>query len=302
MSKDNGQLKAAFFLVFLMILAPFAAAANVNTFGNGNSTADIELRDGSAFINGDSGAIHLPAAETVTSASMDISTEVFEHSAHSRVDLETMNRVWNPMFNGNTTQFSNIGAFQIEDGSNAIPVQLDTDGFLTDFEEDPSGFEDRRQFYTEPVGWDHSQLDALSRPPNSNIPDCASGEYCWGTGLFDDDYTALNGNRVYVLTTPPIYIDPAMKTQIAYFDSWHDLDGESGTGPNPPIKYRDCAYIEIREASSANALNFYEPSEFQPIDLFTNLTTGVGYGAGYYLHRTTIPQVKSTLLQRQICR
>ncbi|MAI40132.1 MAG: hypothetical protein CMA09_02395 [Euryarchaeota archaeon] len=282
MSKDNGQLKAAFFLVFLMILAPFAAAANVNTFGNGNSTADIELRDGTAFINGDSGAIHLPAAETVTSASMDISTEVFEHSSHSRIDLETMNRVWNPMFNGNTTQFSNIGAFQIEDGSNAIPVQLDTDGFLTDFEEDPSGFEDRRQFYTEPVGWDHSQLDALSRPPNSNIPDCAGGEYCWGTGLFDDDYTALNGNRVYVLTTPPIYIDPAMKTQIAYFDSWHDLDGESGTGPNPPIKYRDCAYVEIRESSSANALNFYEPTEFEPIDLFTNLTTGIGYGAGYY--------------------
>ena len=282
MSKDNGQLKAAFFLVFLMILAPFATAANVNTFGDGNSTVDVELRDGTAFVDGDSGSIHLPVSETVTSASMDISTAVLEHSSHSRVDIETMPRVWNPMYNGNTTQFSNLGAFQFEDGSNSVPVELQTDGFLTDFEEDSSEFEDRRTFLQDFNGWDHGQLDALSKPPNSNIPDCSSGEYCWGTGLYDGDYTdETGGSHTYVLTTPSIYVSPAMKSQIAYFDSWHDLDGESGTGPNPPIKYRDCAYIEIRQSSSNN-LGFYEPTEFEPIDLFTNLSTGVGYGAGYY--------------------
>ena len=158
-----------------MILAPFATAANVNTFGDGNSTVDVELRDGTAFVDGDSGSIHLPVSETVTSASMDISTAVLEHSYHSRVDIETMPRVWNPMYNGNTTQFSNLGAFQFEDGSNSVPVELQTDGFLTDFEEDSSEFEDRRTFLQDFNGWDHGQLDALSKPPNSNIPDCSSG-------------------------------------------------------------------------------------------------------------------------------
>ncbi|MGY8698690.1 MAG: hypothetical protein ACKVHC_03195, partial [Candidatus Poseidoniales archaeon] len=97
MTHNNRQLKTPLFLVLLMILAPFAAAANVTTFGNGNETADIELRDGTPFVDTDSGTIHLPASETVTSASLDISTSMIEHSAQTRVDLETMPRVWNPM-------------------------------------------------------------------------------------------------------------------------------------------------------------------------------------------------------------
>ena len=99
MTQNNRQLKTPLFLVFLMVLAPFAAAANVTTFGNGNSTTDIELRDGTAFVDVNSGTIDLPASETVTSASMDISTSMVEHSAHTRVDIETMPRVWNPMYN-----------------------------------------------------------------------------------------------------------------------------------------------------------------------------------------------------------
>ena len=70
MTQNNRQLKTPLFLVFLMVLAPFAAAANVTTFGNGNSTTDIELRDGTAFVDVASGTINLPASETVTSASM----------------------------------------------------------------------------------------------------------------------------------------------------------------------------------------------------------------------------------------
>ena len=94
MTQNNRQLKTPLFLVFLMVLAPFAAAANVTTFGNGNSTTDVELRDGTAFVDVDSGTINLPASETVTSASMDISTSMVEHSAHTRVDIETMPRLF----------------------------------------------------------------------------------------------------------------------------------------------------------------------------------------------------------------
>ena len=74
MTHNNRQLRTPLFLVFLMILAPFAAAANVTTFGNGNDTTDVELRDGTAFVDTDAGTIHLPASETVTSASLDLST------------------------------------------------------------------------------------------------------------------------------------------------------------------------------------------------------------------------------------
>jgi hypothetical protein len=133
LTNDNQQLKSAFFLVFLMLLAPFAAAANVSTFGDGDATDEIELRDGSPFV--DEGMIHLPASETVTSASVDLSTSMLEHTAHTRIDLETMPRVWNPMYNNQLTKFSNVADFTYEDGSNAVPVELKSEGFLTDFEE-----------------------------------------------------------------------------------------------------------------------------------------------------------------------
>ena len=125
-----------------MLLAPFAAAANVTTFGDGNSTEEIELRDGSPFI--ESGMVHLPSTETVTSASVDLSTSMLEHSAHSRIDLDTMPRVWNPMYNNQLTQFSSVADFVYEEGSNAVPVKLKSEGFLTDFEETTADFTDLR--------------------------------------------------------------------------------------------------------------------------------------------------------------
>ena len=153
-----------------MLLAPFAAAANVSTFGDGDATDEIELRDGSpissvaspspnvdTFGDGDAtdeielrdgspfvdeGMIHLPASETVTSASVDLSTSMLEHTAHTRIDLETMPRVWNPMYNNQLTKFSNVADFTYEDGSNAVPVELKSEGFLTDFEETSSCFTD----------------------------------------------------------------------------------------------------------------------------------------------------------------
>ena len=284
MTHNNRQLKVPLLLVFLMILAPFAAAANVTTFGNGNSTTEIDLRDGVPFVDADSGAIHLPASETVTSASMDISTSMIEHSAHTRVDIETMPRVWNPMYNNQLTKFSNASHFVYEEGSNSVPVKLKAEGFLTDFEETQSGFMDHRAYSQNQFGWDHGEIDVNTVGPNSDIPDCASGSYCWGTGLTDDDYTnefAGQNGITYRMTSETIYVDTAMKNHLAYFDSWHDLDLETGSGTNPPVYYRDCAYMQIRSSYNDDFVD-NDPAGFSTIDIDLSNSSGVGYGNGYY--------------------
>ena len=284
MTQNNRQLKTPLFLVFLMVLAPFAAAANVTTFGNGNSTTDIELRDGTAFVDVNSGTIDLPASETVTSASMDISTSMVEHSAHTRVDIETMPRVWNPMFNNQLTKFSNASHFIYEEGSNAVPVKLKAEGFLTDFEETSAGFLDHRAFAQNQFGWDHGPIDATTVPPNSNIPDCSSGDYCWGTGLTDDDYSnewAGQNGITYRMTSASIFVDSSLKNHMAFFDSWHDLDMQTGQGTNPPVYYRDCAYMEIRSSFNDDFVD-NDPAGFAPIDIDLSNSSGVGYGNGYY--------------------
>ena len=86
--------------MLLMLLAPFASA-NVTTFADGSSEVDIEIRDGNDLENLVDGAINLPDGETVTGASMIVSTSMIGHGAHSRIDAETDVgsgpgvRVWN---------------------------------------------------------------------------------------------------------------------------------------------------------------------------------------------------------------
>ena len=284
MTHNNRQLKTPFFLVLLMILAPFAAAANVTTFGNGDATADIVLRDGTAFVDDESGTIHLPASETVTNASFDISTSMLEHSAQSRVDLETMARVWNPMYNNQLTKFSNVSEFVYEEGINSVPVKLKSEGFLTDFEETKAGFLDHREYTLDTTGWDHGIVDSMTVAPNSNVPDCSSGDYCWGTGLTDEDYSddLVNANGMtYRMTSESIYVDSSLKNPRAFFDSWHDLDMETGSGQTPPVYFRDCAYMQIRTSQFDDFLDT-DPSGFLSIDLDLANTSGVGYGNGYY--------------------
>jgi len=284
MTHNNQQLKTPLFLVLLMILAPFASAANVTTFANGNPTTDIVLRDGTAFVDTDSGSIHLPASETVTSASMDISTNMLEHSAYTNVNLETMPRVWNPMFNNQLTKFSNVSDFIYEEGSNAVPVKLKAEAFLTDFEETEAGFLDHRGFSQNSFGWDHGPIDAASVGQNSNVPDCASGLYCWGTGLTDEDYSnewAGQSGMTYTMTSASILVDNTLKDHSAFFDSWHDLDIQTGTGQNPPVYYRDCAYMQIRSSYNDDFVDT-DQGGFSSIDIDLSNTSGVGYGNGYY--------------------
>ena len=284
MTSNNRRLKTPLFLVLLMILAPFAAAANVTTFGNGNSSIDIILRDGTAFVDNESGTIHLPASETVTSASFDISTNMVEHSSNTRIDIETMPRVWNPMYNNQLTKFSNVSHFTYEEGSNAVPVKLKAEGFLTDFEETQSNFLDHRAFSQNQYGWDHGMIDSMTVGPNSNVPDCSSGVYCWGTGLTDEDYTnewAGQNGITYRMTSASIFVDSSLKNHMAFFDSWHDIDLETGSGANNPVYYRDCAYMQIRSSYNDDFVD-NDPAGFSSIDIDLSNSSGVGFGNGYY--------------------
>ena len=286
MTHENRNLRAPLFLVALMVLAPFAGAANVTTFANQDSEADIEMRDGTAFLNRDDGSIDLPSGDTVTSASMDLSVNMLEHAAHQRIDTDTMSRVWNPNYNNQLTKFSNESHFTYEDGSTATPVSLTAEGYLTDFEETMGGFADQREFYQNSFGFDHGQLGGIASPAPPGVPDCFSGTYCWGTGLNDNDYTdefynqGNNNGKSYALRSAPMYIDLALKDTTAYFDSYHDLDRITPSGTNPAIKYTDCAYVQIRTSSSG--VFPPDPTGFQYIDIDIGNSSGVGYSNGYH--------------------
>lgn len=263
------------FLVFLMLLAPFAGAS-VSTFANGNSEVDVEIRDGSTMVNLNDGAIDLPVGETVTGATMTISTEMVEHAAHSRIDLETSNKVWNPLYNNQLTEFSDETMFRYEDSSgDATPLSLKAEGFLTDFEGTSAGFFDYSAPPTSGQGWVHGS------PTSTNVPStCASGNDCWGTNLGDDNYTDDNGELPYELymRSPELYVDPTLKSKTATFDSWHSLEAYAGGAQNT-IRYADCAYMQIRSSPNPGFPPDTSGFQFLPIDLQNS--TGIGFGQGY---------------------
>jgi len=191
---------------------------------------------------------------------------MIEHSSQARIDIDTIPRVWNPAYNNQLTIFSNIDDFQIEDGSQATPVSLKSDGFLTDFEDTDGGFMD----VTNPppqsgVGWEHGSLFGSS-VINSN---CASGADCWGTNIYDDNYTDDNGAQAFDLrmNSPEMFVSPQLKTHTAHFASWHNLESFGTSGTNPQTRYTDCAYVEIRSSLIAGQ---YDPLSSVGFDYYSN--------------------------------
>ncbi len=277
MSNNSPNKSTPIFLMLLMVLAPFASA-NVTTFSDGSDAVDIEIRDGNDLANLVDGNIDLPDGETVTSASMTVSTSMVEHGAQSRIDLDTIPRVWNPNYNNQLTQFSNIAHFQIEDGTTATPVRLAAEGFLTDFEGTTAGFMDATNPGTMPssgIGWDHGTLG-----PNNMPNGCKSGNECWGTNLADDNYTDDNGGAGFkvAMHSADLFVDPLLKSKIAYFDSWHSLEVQAGVGTNSK-HFPDCAYLEIRSSPNPGFPPDDMGFEFLPID--QSNSTGISFGTNY---------------------
>ena len=270
--------------MLLMLLAPFASA-NVTTFADGNESVDVEIRDGNDLQNLVDGAVELPDGETVTSASMTVHTHAVEHGHQSRIDLETTQRVWNPQYNNQLTEFSDESLFQYEDGTQATPVSLISEGFLTDFEGTTAGFTDSTDPASMPssgIGWEHGSLSTTDIPAG-----CASGQECWGTNLADTNYTDDNddGNTppsympfVVSMTSAELFVDPLLKSKTAYFDSWHNLETSTGSQPNTK-RFSDCGYLEIR--SSPNPGFPPDNSGFDYIAINQQASTGLVYGTSY---------------------
>ncbi len=108
MANENRRTKIALFLVMLMVLTPLASGASITNFSSGTSEVEIILNDATTYSDNVDGAIDLPLDESITSASMAVSSDPAIHGAHTRIDIETMPRVWNPNYNGQTTSFSKV--------------------------------------------------------------------------------------------------------------------------------------------------------------------------------------------------
>ena len=270
-----------------MILTPFASGANVTDFSAGSSEVEIVINDSSTYSNLEDGSIDLPRTESITAATMAISSDPALHMSHTRIDSESNARVWNPIFNGLSTDFSNIGTFQIENGSVSTPVSIKADGLVTDFEKDSSGFIDGTFYLASGDPWQHGSLTDGSVLPSN----CASGNMCMGTGLYDTDYSddnTQNGNSQAfreILYSPTLDMRTSpVKDPSVYFDSFHQLMTYTNGAQNPIYRYADCAYVEVRTSNDAS----FGPGEladttgWSHIDIDIQNSTGISSFSGYY--------------------
>ena len=97
---------SALLLAFLMLLAPVATAATVNTFSDGETEVSIEMRDPIDYTNSEDGVVRLPAGETVTSASVTAFADPIAHAWYTNVDSTVNPNVWDPAVNNLKTSVS----------------------------------------------------------------------------------------------------------------------------------------------------------------------------------------------------
>ena len=273
---DNKNAKMALVLTLIMLVSPLASGISVTTFSDGNTEVTVEVRDAPDYQNIDDGSVSLVPGETVTSASVELSTGMATHEIHSTIDNNTQQFVWDPAFNNQQTEYSNKDDFTY----NANSVSLVSGGLSTDFERDHANFMDTSEPVTNGVGWQHGSL-VDSTVLNDG---CSSGNDCWGTNMYDadNDYiTDHNSGYSYSMISPAMEVDPV--SFIAKFSSWHGLHW-SQTGPtsNPTNTYYDCAYLMVR-STTGSPNNFPPPGEgwsYIPFD--TGNSSGISTSNGLY--------------------
>ena len=100
-----------------------------------------------------------------------------------------------------------------------------------------------------PIAWNYDAI--LNRELNQGPDECASGDMCWGTNIFDEDYTDdLGGlqspglNQIeFRMKSPVIMLDNNLNDTFLRFSSWHQM--ETKFNANGDYYYDDCAYVEI---------------------------------------------------------
>ena len=166
-----------------MILTPFAAASTVTTFSDGSSEVVVEFKDGVNSINNTDGGFFVPTNETITHASVNISTSVLTQSSNNRVGIESGLGIWNPTLNNGATSFSNASRFVYEDNNqNPLPLALSSPSFVTDFEKSDENMLNNSMFIFEhPTdnklkAWEYGYKGG--RTTTAGPANCASGDMC----------------------------------------------------------------------------------------------------------------------------
>ena len=299
MTIESDRIKTSLFLTLLMILTPFAAASTVTTFSDGSSEVVIEFKDGVNSVNNTDGGFFVPTNETITHASVNVSTSVLTVSDNNRVGVESGLPIWNPVLNNGATSFSNESRFVYEDDNqDPLPVSLYTPSFVTDFEASDEGMLNNSLFIIENP--DTGKLKAWEygfkggRSITAGPDNCASGDMCWGTNFYDSDYTddSLDddGNsQVYnwFMDTPPIYLDNNLNNSILSFSSWHSL--RTDLLQNGDNTFSDCAYMEIRTSSTGTFSDGNSGYSFLPI--YLPEVSGISPNNGMYqrLQSASVP-------------
>ncbi len=266
MGMNERKKRATSYLILgLMVLSTTAAAANVTTFSDGTTTVDVELRDPGNYENRMDGAISLPAGETITSASLNVTTGMALHDDYVTYDQSIMpaqaGSIWDARYNSGLTTYNDANCHS-SDPSDCIftstedYLALRSKGFNADFESGAQGMT-----VGTPVdiyNWERDTQGLVGLPPSG----CATGDYCWGTNFHDFDYTddALLPTYEYTMDTPAIWVYPNKGT--ATFNSWHSLYYRSAGGSN--FYYEDCAYVAVQNSSDTTA---WSPWTYQAIDI-----------------------------------
>ena len=285
MAIEKNRIKTSLFLALLMILTPLAAASTVTTFSDGSSEVVIEFKDGYSLTNTTDGGFYLGSGETITSATVNISSEpLLHHTSNGYAGIQSFS--WDSNINNGATTFDNVSKFAFNKDTLQNSVQFHSELLVTDFESNDGGFDNSTQNYEpsgKPIAWDYAAIEdrQLSEGPDT----CASGEMCWGTNIFDDDYTndldtdpAPYVDQIeFRLSTPVMYLDSGLNDTFLRFSSWHQM--ETKFNINGDYYYDDCAFIEI-EYSQVGQFT----GEQQVETLLINFpeSSGVGPGEGLY--------------------
>ncbi|HIO57459.1 MAG TPA: hypothetical protein EYN30_02145, partial [Candidatus Poseidoniales archaeon] len=146
----NGKNKKAtsYLILGLMILSTTAGAASVTTFSDGAASVEVELREPGNFMDSMTGAISLPEGETITSASVNVSTGFAMHNDFTTYDQSLMppggGGIWDARYNSGLTTYNDANCHSANPmdcsfSSTSPTLSLTSKGFNADFETGSQG-------------------------------------------------------------------------------------------------------------------------------------------------------------------
>jgi hypothetical protein len=186
--------------------------------------------------------------------------------------------------NNGAIVFDDIAKFIFSENRGDHSVQLTSESLLTDFEINGSEFDNTTNYYTNqglPIAFDYGYIPFKSLLAGPE--ECASGDMCWGTNIYDSDYTddlqggAINNAFEMRLTSPTTFLDTGLNDTYLRYSSWHSFEAKYNVDGD--YYYDDCAFVEIIHTPTGQ-FNGEEQTDYLPMNLA--LTTGISPGNGLY--------------------